>query len=40
MRLSNRLRRLEQKLPNDPGCSACRHRQRMVMIECHRRRDG
>lgn len=40
MRLTNRLRRLEQLLPADPGCPACRHRQRLVMVECQRQRDG
>jgi hypothetical protein len=40
MRLTKRLRRLEQKLPGDAGCPACRHRKHIVMIDCQRQRDG
>jgi hypothetical protein len=39
MRLHNRLRRLEQKLP-DPGCPGCRHRDRVVVVDCQRQRDS
>jgi hypothetical protein len=39
MRLDKRLQRLEEKLP-DPGCPGCRHRHRIVMVDCQRRRDG
>lgn len=40
MTLRNRLRRLEQKVP-DPGCLGCRERRgRMVMVDCQAQRDG
>ena len=40
-KLPNLLRRLQKKLPADPGCPACRHRQgRIVMVEAERRPDA
>jgi hypothetical protein len=42
MRLSQRLRRLEARVPKpDPGCPACRHRRgRHVLVDCQAQRDG
>jgi hypothetical protein len=40
VRLTNRLRCLEQTLPTGPGSPACRHRKRFVTVNCQRQRDG
>ncbi len=40
MRLTQRLRRLEQAVP-DPGCPGCRERRgRVVMVNFRQQRDG
>ncbi len=40
MRLLQRLKRLEQMVP-DPGCPGCRERRgRVVMVNCRQQRDG
>jgi hypothetical protein len=41
MRLTNRLRSLERKLPADPDCPTCRGRRGyLVLVDCRRERDG